>query len=372
MKAKPKLNFIDKIFLWISFLLCLCLLISYAAPFTNPATLWLVAFFGLAYPFILLANVILVLYWLVRRNVWVLLPVLCIAAGWGILTKSFGVRFSTASAVKTDTSGIRVMTYNVHDFKRFGFNNDVSTKDEILNIINSIQPDIIGFQEFYSRTHGQYDMVDTIQQVLHSNQYYFEASQANSYEGIGMAVFSKYPIVAHGIVPFNNDPASEKQCIYVDVKKAGKIIRFYSVHLESVRFDPDDYQYLSEVSGEGKANMQSTKRIGGKLKSAFLKRGRQVEVIKQHAKNCPYPYIISGDFNDTPSSYAVNQMAKGLKNAFTESGSGLGITYNGKFPNYQIDYIMCVPAFSVTGYDIIKKRLSDHYPVYCDLKLNQE
>ena len=55
---------------------------------------------------------------------------------------------------------------------------------------------------------------------------------------------------------------------------------------------------------------------------------------------CPYPYIISGDFNDTPSSYAVNQMAKGFKNAFREKGTGLGRTYNGDFPNYQIDYIM--------------------------------
>ena len=62
-------------------------------------------------------------------------------------------------------------------------------------------------------------------------------------------------------------------------------------------------------------------------------------------------------------------MCKGLKNAFREKGSGLGRTYNGSFPNYQIDYIMASQQFDVTGYNITEKRLSDHYPVRSDLVL---
>jgi hypothetical protein len=49
MKAKKKLPFIDKLFLWINFFLCVLLLISYLAPITDPAKFWPVAFFGLAY-----------------------------------------------------------------------------------------------------------------------------------------------------------------------------------------------------------------------------------------------------------------------------------------------------------------------------------
>ncbi|NNU34746.1 hypothetical protein HK413_13025 [Mucilaginibacter sp. S1162] len=92
-------------------------------------------------------------------------------------------------------------------------------------------------------------------------------------------------------------------------------------------------------------------------------------LIRAHAKQCPYPYIISGDFNDTPSSYAVNQMSKGLKNTFVEKGFGPGRTYNGDFPNYQIDYIMVSPQFNVASYTIVEKKLSDHYPVIADLML---
>jgi len=163
---------------------------------------------------------------------------------------------------------------------------------------------------------------------------------------------------------------SENQCLYVDVKKDDKTFRFYSVHLQSIRFDPDDYRYLNNISQQGdKSELSSAKRLGSKLKTAFLKRSEQVFKIKKQAATCSYPYIISGDFNDTPTSFAVNQMCIGLKNAFVEKGSGLGRTYNGNFPNYQIDYIMASPQFEVKSYHVVEKKLSDHYPVCSDLVL---
>src|SRR6202012_1317944 len=152
MKPKKRLNFIDKLFLWINFLFCAALLVCYLAPITNPETFWPVAFFGLAYPFILLANVILILYWLLRKNFWILLSFVTIAIGWGILNKNIGLRFPSAFGLKK-SDAIRVMTYNVHNFKRYGEKNDISTKHEILQIIAEQQPDVIGFQEFYSRNH---------------------------------------------------------------------------------------------------------------------------------------------------------------------------------------------------------------------------
>ena len=199
--------------------------------------------------------------------------------------------------------------------------------------------------------------------------FYFEPfnfKKAN--EAMGIAVFSKYPIVNKGIIMLSN-AGSGNQCIYVDVKKNNQIFRFYSIHLQSIRFGPDDYDYLAKVSKQGDADITSAKRIGGKLKRAFMKRSEQVFKIKDHAKQCPYPYVIAGDFNDTPSSYAVNQMAKGLKNAFREKGSGFARTYNGSFPNYQIDYIMASPNIDVASYHIVQKKLSDHYPVCSKLLL---
>jgi len=369
MKAKKRLNFIDRIFLWLNFFLCFALLLSYLAPIADPAKYWFIAFFGLAYPILLMCSLVFVVYWLLRRSIWILLPIICIAIGWNVLKKNIGFRSESVIASVKDSSLIRIMTYNVHNFKRYGAKNDVSTKREILAIIATQQPDVIGFQEFYSRKHGQYDMVDSIQQILNCKSYYFQAFESNKTEAIGMAMFSKYPIIAHGFIHLSADRTSGNQCLYVDVKKGAQVFRVYSVHLQSIRFDPEDYRYLNNVSAQGKADMGSTKRLGSKLKTAFIKRSLQVVKVKNDAATCQYPYIISGDFNDTPTSYAVNEMSKGLKNAFNEKGSGFGRTYNGDFPNYQIDYIMAGPRFDVIDYKIIEKKLSDHYPVFSDLRL---
>jgi endonuclease/exonuclease/phosphatase family metal-dependent hydrolase len=162
---------------------------------------------------------------------------------------------------------------------------------------------------------------------------------------------------------------SVNACIYVDLEKGDQRFRVYSVHLRSIGFDPEDYKYINGTSNDGKSDIFLTRRVGTKLKNAFIKRSSQVTKIKEHAAQCPYPYIIAGDFNDTPSSYAVNEMSRGLKNAFHEKGVGFGRTYNGDFPNFQIDYIMTTPQFDIKNYTIIEKKLSDHYPVRSDLEL---
>ncbi|QKJ31736.1 endonuclease/exonuclease/phosphatase family protein [Mucilaginibacter mali] len=256
------------------------------------------------------------------------------------------------------------MNYNVHNFRRDITKEDIPTRREIMQIITHEQPDIIGFEEFLSRKRTWFTMVDSVQKALNTNQYYF---QPFLYTTMGMAIFSKYPIVNKGII-WINGPGNLNQCLYIDVKKNNRIFRVYTIHLQSIRFNQDDRKYIDGVK-EGKTVMQGSQRIGSKLKQAFLKRSDQVDMIKQHMAACPYPYIIMGDFNDTPSSYAVNQMSKGLKNAFREKGSGLGRTYNGDVPNYQIDYILVSKQFNVLTYGVIRKKLSDHYPVYSDLQL---
>jgi endonuclease/exonuclease/phosphatase family metal-dependent hydrolase len=363
MKAKKRnLPFIDKVFLWINYLLCLALLFSYLAPYIDPRKFWLFAFFGLAYPPLLLANLVMMFYWLLRRSRYIGLSLVVILIGWKVLNNNVGIRLPNSVSIATNQKILRLMTYNVHDFKRYGASNDISTKHEILDVIKEQQPDIIGIQEFLTRKKGEYDMLDSVNKIMGAGHYYFEPTMASSNEAIGMAIFSKYPIKSHGLVQLSYK-GSGNQCLYVDVEKDGSIFRMYSVHLQSISFDPQDYIYLGNLSSKGKTNMTATKRVGWKLKTAFQKRSDQVVIIKDHAKKCPYPYIISGDFNDTPSSFAVNQMAKGLKNAFREKGAGLGRTYNGAFPNYQIDYVMASQQFDVWEYKIIEKKLSDHYPL---------
>ena len=369
-KDKNKLSFIERPLLWLNYLLCIAILISYLAPFTDPKKAWIIPFFGLAYPLLFVGNVLFIFYWLFRKKWYIMLSVICIACGWQVLRNNIGFHLHGADAAALkDGKVIRIMTYNVHNFKRYGSKNDISTKRDILQIIKDERPDIIGFQEFYTRKKGQYDMQDSIINIMGTSYYYFEPIVFNNDEAIGLAIFSKYPIVSHGVIPLSYK-LTQNACLYVDIKKGSQQFRVYSVHLQSIRFDPEDYKYLNNITKQGTSEKSSFWRVGGKLKNAFLKRSEQVAKIKEHAAQCTTPYIIAGDFNDTPSSYAVNQMAGGLKNAFREKGFGFGRTYNGDFPNYQIDYIMASPQFGVNNYHIIEKKLSDHYPVRSDLVLN--
>jgi len=80
MEAKTKLSLIDKIILWLNGLLCSALIISYFAPTVDPKKVWEIAFFGLAYPFLLIANIIILMWWLLRGRWYWLVSFICIAA----------------------------------------------------------------------------------------------------------------------------------------------------------------------------------------------------------------------------------------------------------------------------------------------------
>ncbi|HXI00483.1 MAG TPA: endonuclease/exonuclease/phosphatase family protein [Sphingobacteriaceae bacterium] len=365
---KGGIGLISKLILAGNILAVISLLLAYLAPVTDPNSFWLVAFFGLAYPFILLINALFIIYWLIRKPVFSLISLIPILIGYKSVSSYIGFREITAIEVpKSSKNFIRVMTYNVHFFKKFGDTNDDFTKDEMLNIIRKEQPDVICFQEFFSRQKGDYNFKKLIQEVLNTENFYFVPNIDNNYEAMGMAVFSKLPIKAKGSIRFDSVTRGN-EAIYTDVEFQKKLFRIYNVHFQSINFQPEDYSDFKKATKKINPDVESSRRIGGRLKNAFQKRADQIKIIKSHSRDCKYPYVIAGDFNDTPISYAVSYMSKGLKNTFVEKGSGFGITYNGLFPNFQIDYILTSPDFSVKNYRIIKKKLSDHYAVRSDLE----
>jgi len=368
-RSNQKLSFFTKLLVIVNCGIALALLISYLAPVTDPRKFWVVAFFGLAYPPLLFVNALFIVLWLIVRKKFALISIIAILIGYDVLLNNIGFSFSGDKETQQKEGSVRFSTYNVHSFKKSDGTDDDNIRHKILSTITDIQPDVIGVQEYFSRRKGSYAIKDSIHHLLKTSYHYTEATAENKSEIMGAAIFSRYPIVSNGSVAIG-EPNSGNQCIYADIKLAGgQIIRFYSAHLQSIRFGQQDYSYLDTVKKSGKADLSSTRRLAGKLKRAFLERAEQVMILKQHAAMCQYPYIISGDFNDTPTSFAVNHIAKGLQNTFREKGFGLGRTYNGDFPNYQIDYILASNRFNVLDYEIVQQKLSDHYPVYADVIL---
>lgn len=366
---RSKYTVFDKVMLFGAFVAAVGLILGILAGSFNPKHYIILAFFGLAYLFFLWANLAFVLWWGIRRK-WGLsmATLVLIFIGWVPLHgtyQPFGEKGTTTKSSKED---IRVMTYNVHAFKKYGENNDVSTKDQIVEAIKEQNPDIVCFQEFFTRYRGEFDLIDTIKKQLGLRHYYFLPSSQNDYEAFGLAIFSRYPIKNKGEIFFDIHTKGNGS-IYIDIEVNNQLLRVYNVHLQSISFRPEDYEYIDMLTKNMNTEYKSSRRIVGMLKTAFVRRGEQVDVMKAQLRQCTTPYILAGDFNDTPASYSVIQLTDGLKRTFIEKGSGLGKTYNGAFPNFQIDYIAATKDFEVLNHYVPQVSLSDHFPVRSDLRL---
>ena len=367
---RRKLTFLDILVRLLALVLIIALILGSIAGYVDPRNSKYIPFFGLAYPYILLLNIFMVCWWLIRRR-WVMafVTVLIIGMGWNALTSTFRFTGEAGQGPKADTGLVRMMTYNVHGFRPFEEGNSDSVKSQILALIKAENPDIIALQEYYTRRKGSYDMTDSLQDILETPYFYFYPSSENDYEATGLAVFSKYPIKDKGFVEFDgahNGNAS----IYVDLKVKNRTLRVYNVHLQSISFEPKDYQYISKVKEKMDPEIRPSKRILSMLNMAFKKRGKQVDILKNHMDSCKTSFLIAGDFNDTPASYAVTQLTSNLNKSFDEQGKGLGRTYNGKFPNFQIDYIATSKNIEIINHLVQNARLSDHFPVRADLRIN--
>ncbi|SMO62152.1 endonuclease/exonuclease/phosphatase family protein [Solitalea koreensis] len=361
------ISFFSKSVFIINIIVAFLLLLTYLTPFIDPATLWPIAFLGLAYPFILAANLLCVLYWLLGLKYKAALSIFVIALGLPIHKNSFGFHFFGDNYTKPVNS-IRIMSFNTHNFrKKDDKSPDGSAKSEILKLIRDERPDIISFQEFYTKLRGIYNIIDSLKKegLIY---YYFEEINRNKYQAGGIAIFSRYPIKNKGILPFFDNKRTYNTCIFTDINVKGKTIRVFNTHLQSISFQPIDYEYIKKIK-DLETDPILTRRIARMLKRAFEKRSYQARLIASEVEQSPYPILVCGDFNDTPISYAFTTVSKNLHSAFTAKGCGFGRTYNGSFPNFQIDYILYSKEFEVKNYYIIKKKISDHYPIRSDLTL---
>jgi endonuclease/exonuclease/phosphatase family metal-dependent hydrolase len=368
MSQKAKLPLFDKLMLVLAVIMVIILAMGMLAGQTSPKSNIWIAFAGLGYTFALIANVFFVIFWIFRRQLlFAVITLAIILLGWKTLTATFQFSGEEGANKKDSEHYVRLMTYNVHQFKKYGENNDVSTKDQIIKLIEEQHPDVVCFQEFFSRKKGEFDLVDSVKKRLKLKHYYFVPSVDNNYEAAGLAIFSRYPIQNKGQISFGEFAGNSS--IYIDLKIDEQEFRIYNVHFQSISFQKEDYDYIGKVA-KMDPEYKSSRRIASMLKSAFLRRSEQVKLMKSETQQCKLPYIIAGDFNDTPASYCVTQITGTLKNAFKEKGSGFGKTYNGDFPNFQIDYIATTKNFDIINHHISKEKLSDHFPVRSDLRLN--
>lgn len=155
--------------------------------------------------------------------------------------------------------------------------------------------------------------------------------------------------------------------IYTDVLIGGDTVRIFNIHLQSYKIDPRKYAIIESPGIDDERDLKEMREIGSKLKRAFQFRAGQVREIREIIEKTHYPVIICGDFNDTPVSYAYQQILGDRNDAFVKAGSGFGRTYIGKLPSFRIDNIFYSDDFKAYNFKTVGFRMSDHLPVSCKL-----
>ncbi len=347
-----------KILLGINILFSCALLLSYLSIHINPVFFALPSLFGLAYPYILLINIILVIIWLMLLRYEALISVIVIAVGFTHFSNYIKIIRHGGSKAGT----FKVMSYNIRMFNYLEGNGQNNSKKKIIEFIKTQKPDIICLQEFYEPVNPS-EKIAEFKEALGNGYYYqFKSVGGKRMSFYGQATISKFPIINQGEIEY---PGSSSLTLYADLLIGRDTIRLYNNHLQSFRLRKMNHTFFEAMTqADDYESFGGVKNLSLTLRKAFARRALQSETLKNHINRSPYHVIVAGDFNDTPVSYSYRKIRKGLNDSFVNSGYGAGFTYKGNYPPNRIDYILYDKSLINNYFEIVRIKYSDHYPIF--------
>ena len=339
--------------------LLLLYLFSYFSQWIDPRTFWPAGIAGLGFTLIFLATtlVMLLAFFSVSRWRWVVFVIWL--PGFLELGKFYQVR-SDLPAGKPENC-LRIVSFNVRSFDRYRWLNNDEVPDGIVELLRELDADVICFQEFFDRHYTtDSSMLRLLMSELQYPYYAYNPPYSSGNILRGPLTLSRFPIINRQGHTFSN--GGMNGWLIADLQVRQQRIRVVNFHLAS--YSLQQYQLYPEKPGDWPKTILGLQ----KLRNGFNRRSFQVEELKPHL-NSTIPLVVAGDLNDTPHSYAYEQLSDQLLDAFMEAGKGQGKTYAGKLPSFRIDYLFSTPGMEPMRFEVIDRVLSDHYPVMADLKL---
>jgi len=322
--------------------------------YLSPEKVWFAALFGMAFPYLLVINLIFIVLWIIIKPWFTLFSILIILTVYQHINNYLQI-----SGKQTTQKGIRITSYNVRYFMGNTTSSNKENADHILNFLRQNNADIICLQEVRLNKRQIFDIANhKLSQINHMQLAH------HSYAG-GPLTLTRFPILNMGEIRFKN---SGNMIIYTDILMNSDTVRVFNCHLQSYRLGRTEINAIDTIDFDTDEKTQETfRQIGWKFKVALIKRAEQSATLREYLNQSPYPVIVCGDFNDTPVSFTYRMVRGNLKDSFTESGKGTANTYNGKVPSFRIDYILYSPKFTSYNFAVSSLNHSDHYPISCDL-----
>jgi len=353
----------------LSFILLPGILLAYISVWVNPEDMWVLSFFGLFYPYFLIGNFILLVYWFFRNKKFALLFLLIILLGSNHIRNYIQwndqgpKKYQKYISNKTsDIKNLKILTYNV---RLFNYYQDPGTEDsyeQFIKLILSQNPDVICLQEVLISDNSGFSLERLKNDLNHTpfthSMLLRNTSGSRKY---GNIISSSYPIINNGEVLFNK---TYNRSIFADIVIDGDTLRIYNNHLQSFKLGTENFSLLTDFEHNfDEGSLGEIQDISIRMKVAYIQRAKQAKQLKSHIDQTHLPVIVCGDFNDTPVSYTYYCIKKDLKDAFVESGKGFGKTYDQIFPAFRIDYILYSKDLYPVEFKTLDTSLSDHYPL---------
>jgi endonuclease/exonuclease/phosphatase family metal-dependent hydrolase len=357
-------TFARRSFIFITILSVLLYGLVCLVPFLDAGEFWFIAMLGLVFPLLFIVVLICGIVWGIRRSKWGLLCLAVLLLSWQQLSVLFALRTEKEFSTGKDERTLRVLSWNVSrwDEANKKLRGGTSYRQLMFDLVEMQYADVLCFQEFFESFRT--DRFDVNIPVLEKMGYPYHIflpktrNRAGVYH-IGVAIFSRYPIIdsASFATPFQEN--AEGLC-YADIRFGDQPVRIMTTHLESARFDKEDY--------EGMGSGGSSGAVFSKLKRAYEFRSSQADMVRAEVMKSPIPVVLCGDMNDIPNSYTYFTVRGHLQDAFLKKGAGLGKTFRFLSPTLRIDYIFADKRLKVDQFARHKVSYSDHYPIVADLQ----
>ena len=340
-----KLKWYDKFVFFLNWLFAGALLFSYFLPFIPPKTFALLSVLSLGVPLLIMANVVFLIYWLIKLKKQLILSLIALILGFNHVTSIY--KLSANDEALKDPENFTILSYNVKQFNRYGWDKTKNIPLKISSFIKEHDPEIIGMQEYYK---GELTVAESFPHK------YIKLKEESS--EFGLAILSKFPIVNSGSLDFPTQ--SNNNGIFADIVVQGDTLRVINIHLQSYSLKPDIDNLQEEQS----------KKVFLGMGKTFVKQQDQIEIVMQVMRDSPYKVILMGDFNNTAYSYIYREIISlGMNDAYKEEGNGFGRSFDFDYFPLRIDFIFVDEAIEIVSFETMEVFYSDHFPIKATLKL---
>lgn len=236
---------------------------------------------------------------------------------------------------------LRVLVYNIHAGK------DAQAADNlqrVAELIREARADLVLLQEVDRGTERS-GRIDQPAVLTRLTGYHAAFGKTLDYQGgeYGIAVLSRWPIMADTLVPLPVQPRQQRAggsyeprgLLHATVAAPGRVIHALNTHLDP---SPDDRYRIQEVA----AVLRYAHRLAPE--SALV--------------------VLGGDFNALPLSRVRKRVAaEQWRDAWNTCGRGGGATFPASAPVIRIDYLFIRATLRCDSAQVIESVASDHRPV---------